>query len=763
MRILATAALAFSAAVFLAYYCIPAGWLIVPAVLAAVLGAILALARRKWLRPAAIALVFFALGLLDAAVFSQRTAERARIFDGRTCEVSARLLDYPDVYADYCRLRVRIEDGELPHFKAIVYDNDKTLADAEPGDRVRFRAKASPADKLYGEAYDNYRINGYFFKLSTRGEIERLDAAFDFRSIPVRIRHALCSRVEDLFPEDCTAFIKALMLGEKQDFYRDDALYVAMTRAGLMHVVAVSGLHIAFLTSLLLFLLGGGRRGSLVSIVCIWAFVLITGSGKAAVRAGFMQTLLLLAPLVRRENDPITSLSAVLALVLGVNPFAAGSVSLQLSFSAMAGILLLFEPIYARLAAGIPKRKGCRPLRYVCATAASSLSVMVFTIPLTASHFGTVALLSVLTNIACLWAVSFCFCGAWTACALSVLPVLGRAAALLCAWLARYLIFCAGLAASFPHAVLYMKTEGALCWLLLNDALLLVYFLLRRRKYLRVILPVLLSFSALALILARTGRFYRENDTITVLDVGQGQCICAMSGDATVVIDCGNTGSIDDAGTIAGEYLLSTGRERVDLLMLTHLHADHADGAVRLMEMLPVDTLILPSDADDGDRLRGKILETAKRHGTEVYALDRPAELNCGDMEMEIYKLPGGGTENERCLMCTLHLGETELLVTADATQSMERQLVRERDLSGTDVLIAGHHGSADATARELLSEAGGGIAVISVGYNNYGHPAEETLERLTESGYTVYRTDLDGTIELQAEKSDGETIGQRR
>ena len=490
----------------------------------------------------------------------------------------------------------------------------------------------------------------------------------------------------------------------------------------------------------------------------IWLFVLITGSGKAAVRAGFMQSLLLLAPLVRRENDPVTSLSSVLGLVLAVSPFAAGSVSLQLSFSAMAGIILFFESIYQKLYGVFPKKLKGKVTQYFCATAASSLSVMVFTIPLTAIHFGTVALLSILTNLACLWAVSLCFCGAWLACALSYLPLVGTAAAWLCAWLVRYIVFCAGLVSSVPHAVLYMKTEGALCWLVLNYFLLLAFFLLKRQKLLRVILPTLLSIAALALILIRTDRYYRQNDTVSVLNVGQGQCICALSGDETVVIDCGNTGTIDDAGAIAGEYLLSTGREKVDLLLLTHLHTDHVDGVVRLMATLPVDTMVLPADADDSDGWFRTIMDAAERHGTEVYLLDRPAKLACGALHLDVYKLPGGKTENERCLMCTVHLGDTDLLVTADADQKMERQLVREEDLSGTDILIVGHHGSRDAASEELLAEAGGGAAVISVGYNNYGHPAEETLERLERNGYTVYRTDLDGMVEIQTGKYHGQT-----
>ena len=147
MRILATAALAFSAAVFLAYYVIPAEWLPIAAARAALLGAGLALTRRKWLRPAALALVFFALGLLRFSLFTQRTIETAREYNGQICEASAVLLDYPDVYPEYCRLHVRITDGELPAFKAIVYDNDKQMRDARPGDRIKNMRRSSAASR----------------------------------------------------------------------------------------------------------------------------------------------------------------------------------------------------------------------------------------------------------------------------------------------------------------------------------------------------------------------------------------------------------------------------------------------------------------------------------------------------------------------------------------------------------------------------------------------------------------------------------------
>ena len=756
MRKLATAALSFSAAVFLANDILPAPWLPIIAAISAILGIGILLLRRRWLRPAVIALFFFALGLLEYTIYCHLTVDRAQKYAGQTMEISGTVLDYPDNYDSYTRLRVRLTSSDLPHFKVIVYDNKKQLTAAKPGDTVSFNAKISTADTLYGEPYANYNVNGYFLRLNIKGEEKLQSGSFSLSTLPVRLHHFLCGRVDEIFPPDSRAFIKALMLGDKEDFYADDALYVSMSRAGLMHVVAVSGLHISFLVGLLVFLLGNGRHSALIGVVLIWCFVLVTGGSNSALRAAIMQTLLLMAPILRRENDPLTSLSAALALLLAACPLAAKSVSLQLSFAAMAGILSFGQRLYVWLMRPVPEKLNCKAVRYVLGTVASSLSVMPFTVPLTAIHFSYVPLLAVLSNVGCLWAVSFCFCFAWAACILSVIPMLGTAAGWLCAWIVRYILLIAGLVAHIPYAVLYLKTGGALTWMLVSYALLFLGFLLRRKHVLRVVLPVGLSLSMLVGIILYTEYFYRNNDCVTVLDVGQGQCITAFAGDATAVIDCGNINTIDNAGTIAGEYLLSCGRRSIELLILTHLHTDHADGVVRLMEMLPVDTLILPADGAEDENLRDSILACAARHGTKVELIDSDAQVRCGRMDAQLYKLADDGDLNERCLMIDLSVGGRHLLVTADAPKAMERELAAQAALEETDILIVGHHGSKYASSEELLKEVGGGLAVVSVGYNNYGHPAPETLEKLEAYGYQVKRTDEDGTVEIRLEREYG-------
>ena len=161
-------------------------------------------------------------------------------------------------------------------------------------------------------------------------------------------------------------------------------------------------------------------------------------------------------------------------------------------------------------------------------------------------------------------------------------------------------------------------------------------------------------------------------------------------------------------------------------------------------------TLLLRANADDSDSLYSSILACARKNGTRVVELSEPSLVRAGDLSMDVFCLPGGQDENERCLMAMLHAGGLEVLVTADASDKMERSLTAAEDLSEADVLIVSHHGSRYASCDELLREVRGRTAVISTGYNRFGHPADETLDRLAEYGYTIQRTDRDGTIEIR-------------
>lgn len=757
MRKLAIAAFSFSAAIFAANTILPLGSLLWLAAVLALLACALLLLRQKWLLGVLLALFGCAAGLLCFSIHAQRTLLPALALDGQTVSIQGRVTAYPQIYDDYARVEMVLEGEGLPPVGILLYDSGETIKTAEPGDRISCTARMKRGDQRYGERYDAYLARDIYLTANARSDIMILQGGFDLRALPVRINRLLSSQVDLLFPSDTGAFMKSLMLGDKQELYRDKGLYTTMSRAGFLHIVAVSGMHIAFLVGMIQILFGKTRRSSFLCLALLWFFVLVTGSSPSAIRAAVMQSFLLAAPLVRRENDPITSLSAALALILLANPYAASSVSLQLSFSAMAGILCLAEPINDFLSSFFPEQWAER-LRLPISTTASSIAVMAFSVPFMVWHFGSVSLLAPLTNVLGLWAVSFCFCGGYLSCLLGFLfQPAGQAAAWILSWLVRYLFAVARIVSDIPFAVLYTRSFRSILWIVLVYALFWIASRSRLRSISKLLLPLLASAACLALLLFSTQREYSAGTgVIGIVDVGQGQSIAVFSGDETIVIDCGGINSTSNAGDTMASYLRACGRDHVDALLLTHLHADHCNGVIPLLNQIPVQRLILPYGIEDPDGQWEAIQTTARQQGTQILYLTDDAQVSFGGIALQLFKPGDAGEVNDRCMILVVSLGTYDMLVTGDSSKSAEREFLQRHPLEDLELLIVGHHGSRYASSGELLGSIGADTAVISVGYNNFGHPTYETLERLDAYGYTIYRTDLNGTIEFTIGDSYG-------
>ena len=752
MRRLAIAALSFSGAILLACYLLPESWLPAAAILFAVLGTALLLLRRNWLRGFALAFLGCAVGFGCFFLHLQSTAIPARLLDGQTRTIRAQLIRYPEDYGRYVRCEVRLHTEGLPALNAYVYDSSGALRKTEPGQWVELEAQLSRADRKYGESYRAYAARDLYLLATAKGEIRVGERERTPSLWPVEMNHRMVGLVKKVFPSDTAVFMRALLLGDKTELYQDTAQELALSRAGLMHVVAVSGMHIAFLVGFLQTLLGRNRLSSLLALGLVWLFVLVTGANPSALRAGVMQTLLLIAPLVRRENDPVTSLSAALALILLRNPDAAASVGLQLSFASMAGILCFSERLGELAELHVPGFRRNVLTRTAASAALNSLSVMPFTVPLMALHFGSVPLLSPLTNLLCMWAVSLCFSGGWLACGLGILArPAGVLLARLLAWPVRWILLVSRFIGSLSFASVYLNNRAVLLWLLLSYGLFLAFRFCKGSAGRRLVLPGLLSVLSLVILFNAVRLWYNAGaGTITVLDVGQGQCITAFSEEQTLMIDCGGLGTLDNAGETAGAYLLSAGRDQVDVLILTHLDTDHCNGVETLLAMRPVRTLILPEGADTGNGMREEILAAAAKQHIEVLELAADSELTLGTLKAQLFAPLPGTSGNDHGIAVLLSMGDYDMLVTGDMSQKTEQELLAGHPIRDAELYIAGHHGSKYASSAVLLDQIGADTAIVSCGYNSYGHPDQETLERIASYGYTIYRTDENGRIEIR-------------
>ena len=764
MRKLACCAAGYTGALLIAHYFLPEAWLLWAAGICALLAAASLLLRGKFRLPLLIALISAAIGFLWTLGYTALTVTPAETHAGEVRTVRVRIADYPSVRDNYSSVEAVCIDDALPRGRILIYDYNAGMAELRPGDLAEMEMKLLSAAKRYNEEDDYYLASGIHYRAYLKGECTVTGRAkLAWLYFPQTLARELKAAALEAFPKDAAPLMKALLTGDKTEYYEDDALYTAMKTSGFSHIVAVSGMHVAFLISFLSLLIGRRRRTALIGIPMIVVFMAMVGFTPSVVRAGVMQSLLLIAPLLRRENDAPTSLSAALLLLLLINPIAIGSLSLQLSFAAMAGLLLVSPRIYDWLVyngkgtSRLPKGFWGGLLRSVCSAASASIGAIVLTTPLSALWFGCVPLYGVVTNLLCLWAMSAAFLCGYAVCIVWMLwhPA-GIVLGWVLGWLPRYTIAVVKTIASLPYAALVTRGNLAAWWLVFVYVLFIGTYLLKGDSRYRPVIPIcacLVTFAALTLFTEKNldGRL-----EVTAVDVGQGLSLVALTADSTVVIDCGSTGSAENAGDQTADYLLQSGRDSVDLLILTHFHADHANGVRRLMSRVDVKRIAVSTDCEENEYSEG-ILRACAQRGTEVLYIDGNTDVTVGELVLTLYAPLGSEDVNEHCLLIRGDHGDFEFLVTGDAGSGVEKLLSSFYDLGDMELLIVGHHGSRYSTCDTLLDEIKPEYAFISVGAgNSYGHPTDEVLARLADRDIEVYRTDTDGTISMTVGEDHG-------
>ena len=257
---------------------------------------------------------------------------------------------------------------------------------------------------------------------------------------------------------------------------------------------------------------------------------------------------------------------------------------------------------------------------------------------------------------------------------------------------------------------------------------------------------LLSAIVALCMVLTVNAVQLRHTSTVTALDVSQGQSVVFSSGRSCVMVDCGGRSTVEDPGDIAAHKLLEQGHRGLDLLVLTHPHDDHVNGVLRLMHWLPVRTLAIPAEADTTKAPLSDILALAAQHRTTVVRVDAEQTLTAGGISVRLYPEPCTGREDGSMIVLT-SIGTYDTLIPGDVDSAAEAKFLADCTYPDIELLLVGHHGSKKSTCDAWLDAIAPDAAIISVGYNNYGHPTAETLARLQAHDIPIYRTDRMGDV----------------
>lgn len=634
------------------------------------------------------------------------------------------------------------------------------------GDRVRVSLRlARPLAFRNPGAFDypgHLARNGIFLVGTGRGDaVRRLPEAP--KPWPMRVRRWIHATVAAHLPPTSAALLEGLLLGERHRL--PVTLVESFRRAGVFHILAISGFNVALLASAVfigLRCLGlPPRPVAGLTIVLLGAFAVVVGGQASVIRATVMGILVLVARLIEREVVVWNSLAAATLGLLLWRPLDLADPGFQLTFAATTAILHLTRPFEAGLARWLPKRAA--------ALMAVSLAAQLGVSPVMAVHFNQLSLVGVLANL-----IVVPLAGLITT--LGVLTVLVALASSTVAHLLFQTLWLCLLALRLavrgftllPFAVIHPPTPPLALVVGAFAGLGLLPLLGRGRAWRWAAALLAAGCLGLALVpwLAREPRL-----RILFFDVGQGDgtLITTPDGQALLVdTGGGGPGRSDRGERVIVPYLRRMGIGSLTALAVTHSDPDHAGGLGSLLRELRVGE-VWESGAPEA--VGGEMEALLGEAGVARRPLRRGERLRLGRLLVTVLNPPAGplaagsrgaaGEENDASLVLRLDWGAFSLLLTGDIEGSAEADLVASRLPLRALVLKVPHHGSRSSSTPAFVEAVGPRVAVIPVGASNpFGHPVPEVLARYAGEGTILYRTDRDGAIAVE---TDGETLWLRR
>lgn len=563
------------------------------------------------------------------------------------------------------------------------------------------------------------------------------------------------ARIKDMLPKETSALAAALIFGERNLF--DHETERSYQKIGIVHLLAISGLHVGLLTGMMYFILirvgVTKEKTDILLMAFLPVYAIITGLAPPVVRAAAMLMILIGSRRLSLRMTPLDAVCAAFMIMMLFQPSIIYDTGFQLSF-AVSFSLVISAPVILKAFHS-----------FIQQTAAASFIAQLSSLPVILSTFYEVSAISVFANL--LFVPLFSFV---------LLPLL----------LISYIIL--SFAGALPEFYLYLLENlihgvnllamqlselpmsaliiGKLepIFLIALIVLIPVFFFKWEEFVLKKSKPPLWLFAVplMPMVLQIVLPYLNPYGQVVFLDVGQGDSIFIQMpyNQGNFLIDTGGVtpfvkenwqqrGDPYDPGKkILVPFLKSEGIRTVDKLILTHGDADHIGGARSLLEEIRVKQLIVPRVAERSV-LEQEIINKASKKGTEIYLAGLGTGWKTAKGEFSTLNPSESiGERNDQSIVLRAAIGGKEWLFTGDLGIEGEKLLGQKISEIDIDVLKVGHHGSKYSSSELFLEETTPDFAVISVGEKNrYGHPGKEVLTRLEGHSTRIFRTDENGAI----------------
>ena len=658
------------------------------------------------------------------------------------------------------RIRIVLSDKEGKYLTFTIYSKEKRNQKAfetakllSYGDKVIVTGKMSVAEPSRNPGFFNYRLYLKSKKISSVIRIKTIKKISTRYNLIENFRRRLYIKKKEFLSEfsadsETRNFISGVIFGDTSLLEED--VYDEFRKNGTAHVLAVSGLHIGFIVSMLRFM-SKARKTFPITILIIFILILygeLTAWNISTVRSEIVAVMSIMSFYLKRPSDLLSSVSTASMIILLKNPYYLFNQGFQMSFLAMLGISF-FKNLPENIIDN--KLKGM-------------IGIQILMAIYSAFFFNTFNPLSLLINIPIIFIVSLIVpisliliginivSGIWLYSLKSIIMSLSRITLRL-----NHFLYMGGSISSdiksmnvivfslFISILLFFLSEQVKVWIIRKDKIRLV-------KSFMVLVILTTIFS-----LPFVNKF--SKDEIVFIDVGQGDAIHVKSGNrfkrnVNIMFDGGGKMDYNIGKKVLKPYFLKNGTNRIDYAFVSHLHTDHYKGLIELSEIFPVKNLYL-NNINKKEKSMNVYSLNYIEIGDELKIDDDvkitvlwPNQIRNDDLNKSM-------DENERNMVLMLNYRGIKVMLTGDLTGEDEKKMLDYyKSEFGTykplqcDIIKICHHGSRYSNSEEFLKAIRAKTAVIQVGKNNmYGHPSEEVISRLKDNGVRTYRTDVDGAI----------------
>ncbi|QUI23885.1 DNA internalization-related competence protein ComEC/Rec2 [Vallitalea pronyensis] len=652
------------------------------------------------------------------------------------------------------------------------------LQDVSIGHRVRVTGKLiklwpseNPGgfnEKLY------YNIRGIHYKCYMKSYQLEDDGAGYISRIPYTIRRGLYNLryrattiYERLLPHEEAQLMKAMLLGDKSGMTRETK--DQFTKAGIAHVLAISGLHVGIIGYGLFHLMTcfiAKKRALWLTVLFLVFYCMLTGGSISTVRASFMLIVGLMAYLFGRNYDVYSSLAIAAMVLLIINPLYLWDIGFLLSFSSVIGIVTCLPALN-----GLYNKKNNSIISLVNVSIGATLG----TLPVILYNYYEIQLYGIGVNLLVVPLMTIVVLMGFLALLLgSISMIFGK----LCIGIVYYIFMLYDVITQWVGELPYHTvTIGRPSWPHLICIIICIVLIamiknpkITWRQWKKYMYANAIFFGIVTLILSIQPRPLQ----MTHLAIGQGDSTVIITPSKhAFVVDGGGNRKKDPLAPDTGYYTVRPflkyhGISHIESIVMTHSDQDHVGGLIELMDYFTVKRLIVPygyKDKKDEDMLLNKLLAKASQKHVPISYMQTGDVLDVGEVSMEaIY--PTKNTQryknnNAYSLVLAIDYRGFRSLLTGDIEEEAEELLHQKlADSLQSDIIKVPHHGSRTSSSEKFVHHVNPAIAIISAGRDNvYGHPHQDIIDRYKELGVSLYHTAEDGAVMI---KTDGYHMGIR-